>query len=332
MAVQNYKYSLSPDAELSEYFLYKAQKELHEKPSHVQAHITSLRRWVASMPHLKCPDDDRVYKAFLRHSKYEHSRAQAKMDNFATLRTSELAPSSIWFKRPRKTDPSLQTYLRMGIHCPAGFLEDGTFLLIVRMGKWDAEMLSKDDLFRFATLQIDRLIQDPRIQICGLHLLFDLSGVGSTHITKMNPKKTGKEILKLLQEGYPIRIKSFIYYNEPALMDFLLKIMTHWLKPKLKDRIIRVKDDIGKAQGKIPGLKAVLPREYDGDNRSIEEIIDDMNTVFFNEYDHPRIWDRMCVNESKRPDAAKHFMAEYKDYSERSMGIPGTYVKLPEQD
>ncbi|KAA3672233.1 uncharacterized protein DEA37_0001307 [Paragonimus westermani] len=114
MTAQNYKYSLSPDAELSEYFLSKAQKELHEKPNHTHAHITSLKRWIASMPHLKCPDDDRVYKAFLRHSKYEHLRAQAKMDNFATLRTSELAPSSIWFKRPSKADSCLKTYLRMG--------------------------------------------------------------------------------------------------------------------------------------------------------------------------------------------------------------------------
>ncbi|KAF8566902.1 hypothetical protein P879_10579 [Paragonimus westermani] len=108
--------------------------------------------------------------------------------------------------------------------------------------------------------------------------------------------------------------------------------MTHWLKPKLKDRIIRVKDDIGKAQGKIPGLKAVLPKEYDGDNRSIEEILRDVNTTFFNEYDYPRIWDGMWVNESKRPDSAKHFMREYKDYSEGSMGTPGTYIKLPEPE
>uniref|UniRef100_A0A1I8IBV5 CRAL-TRIO domain-containing protein n=1 Tax=Macrostomum lignano TaxID=282301 RepID=A0A1I8IBV5_9PLAT len=35
-------------------FIRRAEKELNEKPSQLPAHIASLRRWLSSMPHLRC--------------------------------------------------------------------------------------------------------------------------------------------------------------------------------------------------------------------------------------------------------------------------------------
>ncbi|VDP92225.1 unnamed protein product [Echinostoma caproni] len=192
--------------------------------------------------------------------------------------------------------------------------------------------MTPDTLFRFAALQMDRLCEDPRIQIAGMHLLFDMAGLSSTKVAKLNPAKSGKEMSKLFQEGYPIRVKSFIYYNEPTIVDFFMKLMSTWLKPKMKERIIRVKDNIGKACKKIHGLRGALPAEYGGDNASIDQIIAQFSPEFKKYISGRHLWDDMSVDESKRPEWAKHYLMEYADCPEQAMGTSGTYVQLPTKD
>ncbi|GAA36866.2 Alpha-tocopherol transfer protein-like [Clonorchis sinensis] len=323
---------LTPNPELTELHRKIAKKELHENAEHTAAHITSLRRWITSMKHLEYPDDDRVYCAFLRHAKYEHSVAQARMDNFATLRTSEKCNTSKWFILPPISDPVVERYLNAGFHIPVGFLNDGTFLFIVRPAALDKENLPVEIALKFVTFHMDRIFEDPRVQICGIRLFLDMTDVSSKLMQKLNPTRNFKEIIKMFQEGYPARIKTFIYYNEPLWMDQLLKILFTWMKPKLRERIIRSKSDITKAFAKVYGLQAILPREYGGDNRSINDIITERNAWFRKQYNKPTIWTGIKVNESKRPESAKHYLKEYKEYSEHSMGHMGTYVQLPQSD
>ncbi|VDQ09843.1 unnamed protein product [Trichobilharzia regenti] len=73
--------------------------------------------------------------AFLRQSKFTHSESQMRLDNFITLRTSPESPITSWFDLSSITNSLLEEYLKMGVHCPIGFLQDGTFLFMVRIGK-----------------------------------------------------------------------------------------------------------------------------------------------------------------------------------------------------
>ncbi|CAL8100467.1 unnamed protein product [Calicophoron daubneyi] len=326
-------FELSPDVALNRFYATVAKNELHEVPDHVNAHITSLKRWMNSMPHLTCPDDDRIYRAFLRQAKYDHARAEKRMDNFCTLRTSEKMPTSVWFDHPHLSHPMVEDYFKLGFHVPAGFLNDGTFLFIVRSGVWDPNRLPFAWVFRMATMHIDRIIEDPRVQISGIRVMLDLTGVTSAHMNAMNPSKNGKEMIKLFQEGYPMRVKSFIFYNEPPFMDMVLKIIMTWMKPKLKERMIRSKNNIGIACQKISGLREALPKDYGGGGRSLKEIIHEQNAAFRRHYIRPGMWDGMRVDESKRPDFAKNYMMEYRESDLSAVrGTTGTYIQLPEQD
>ncbi|VDP79012.1 unnamed protein product [Echinostoma caproni] len=115
-----------PQMVLSKLYIDKARKELHEEPEHVAAHIQSLKRCIAGMPHLKCPQDDRFYLTFLRQAKYQHSRAQSRIDNFITLRCSENQATSAWFDRSMLTPSLVDQYLKLGyvvfMMCIAGRL------------------------------------------------------------------------------------------------------------------------------------------------------------------------------------------------------------------
>ncbi|VDM03253.1 unnamed protein product [Schistocephalus solidus] len=49
---------LKPDEKLSSLYVKRAAKELNEDPKQIAAHLTSLRRWLSSMPHLTCPSGE----------------------------------------------------------------------------------------------------------------------------------------------------------------------------------------------------------------------------------------------------------------------------------
>ncbi len=50
------KYSLYDESvPLPSVYKKRAAKELKEVPDQVSAHLESFRRWLKSMPHLKCP-------------------------------------------------------------------------------------------------------------------------------------------------------------------------------------------------------------------------------------------------------------------------------------
>ncbi|VDQ00536.1 unnamed protein product [Trichobilharzia regenti] len=163
--------------------------------------------------------------------------------------------------------------------------------------------MSTENILRLVLLQLDRILEDPRVQIAGL------------------------------REAYPFRMKGIIYYNEPAVMEVIFKLLTIWLRPKVRDRFIRVKDNIKKAYDKVPGLQAILPREYGGYNKPMEEILREQNADF-KEYflKGERLWRGMSVDERRRPESAKRLMSDYKEVDDRNMGTSGTFIRLPVND
>nr|CAX74110.1 Cellular retinaldehyde-binding/triple function, C-terminal,domain-containing protein [Schistosoma japonicum] len=227
----------------------------------------------------------------------------------------------------------LEEYLKMGVHCPIGFLHDGTFLFMVRIGHWNNSRISTENVLKFLMIQLDRMLGDPRIQICGLRVFIDFTGVSPNLLEAINPKKTIKDLSKILQEAYPFRMKGIIYYNEPQIMEVLFKLLSLWLRQKVKDRFIRVKGNIKKAYEKVPGLQAVLPIDYGGQNRSIKDILIEQNADF-KEYflKGETLWKNMSVNERKRPESAKRLMCEYKEADDSGMRTTGTFIQLPVND
>ena len=85
---------------LSSVYKKRAASELGEVSEQISAHVESFRRWLDSMPHLKCTKgkstrlnllgglDETFLLSFLRHAKYNHMKAQRRLDNFCTFRTS----------------------------------------------------------------------------------------------------------------------------------------------------------------------------------------------------------------------------------------------------
>ncbi|TGZ71277.1 hypothetical protein CRM22_002739 [Opisthorchis felineus] len=50
---------------------------------------------------------------------------------------------------------------------------------------------------------MDRIFEDPRVQICGIRLFLDLTDVSSKLMQKLNPTRNFKEMIKMFQVKFP---------------------------------------------------------------------------------------------------------------------------------
>ncbi|KAA0197228.1 Alpha-tocopherol transfer protein [Fasciolopsis buskii] len=310
----------------------KAKKELHEDERHMNAHIESFRRWVESLPHITYPTDPNLLLPFLRHAKYRHDRAQARLDNFCSLRASDVNGVPRWFHYPPVTDPIVNTYLKSGILVELGRTKEDVLILLVRAGAWDMDAIPIELMRSLGYMNLDRLLADPVTQIAGYGLFFDMTGLTSRQLMHRRDKSIMKLETKVFQDGYPLRVKHLIYYNEPSIVDAMFKISEAWISEKIKKRILRVKENINKAYEKVPGLKDLMPVEYGGKNGRLNDLIENHRKRFLEFYSKPSPWATIRVDESRRPDTAKNYMREYKDINMDTFGTKGTYISLDPGD
>uniref|UniRef100_A0A5K3FNW1 CRAL-TRIO domain-containing protein n=1 Tax=Mesocestoides corti TaxID=53468 RepID=A0A5K3FNW1_MESCO len=252
-------------------FVKLAKSELGEDPKNISAHIEAFRRWLSSMPHLTCPDDDNFLLMFLRHCKYVHSKAQARIDNFCTLSTMKCVGEEIWATPVDLKSKALRSYLDRGIHLPIGYTEDGKLVLCLRIGAWNPDEFDFSWVCYFGYKLSFMLANDPRTIIGGLVLLLDFSDVKSNQVVK-DPVVI-RTMVRYTQEALPGRVKRVIYYKEGKLVDAALTIFAFYMNEKMRSRILQVGSDITKAFEVEPGLKALLPSEMGAEGKSTEELI-----------------------------------------------------------
>ncbi|CDS40023.1 alpha tocopherol transfer protein [Echinococcus multilocularis] len=307
-----------------------AKAQLGEDPKNIPAHVEALRRWLSSMPHLTCPDDDNFLLMFLRHSKYVHAKAQARLDNFCTLSTMKSIGDIVWATPVNLKSKTLDGYLNAGIHLPLNYTENGKICVWIRLGVWNLDKLSFGQILYYAYKVIFMIASDPRAIIAGSSVIVDFTGATSRHICK-DPNEM-KSWVRFVQEAVPLRPRHIIFYNEGKLLDTMMSVMMFYVKEKMKNRIVRCGSDIEKAFEAEPDLRVVLPPEVGGEGEPVENLIQANKRHFLDFYGKGDPTGTIKVDESKRPIWTREFLHDYKDYKENVMGKSGTYVKVDQSE
>lgn len=307
-----------------------AVRELNEDPQKIRAHIASLRNWLHQSKHIKdCPDDDAFLLRFLRVAKFDHEKAQGRLEMFCTLRGSEKHGCPNFFKFPSLEDEKLHYFLSCSFQVPCGCNDKGELVLIGTMKHWDQTRISYVELVPFFYMGVEVLLADERAQIAGVSMVFDLDGFNKKQFDEiMRSQKILKDEMRVWQEGTPSRNKDIYYYREPLIFDMLFAICEFWMKEKLRKRVHRVKSDLSKIHSKMPGAKRVLPKEYGGENGTIAELQAKWKADFLAFHSKPNPLKQLHVDEALRPPETMKFMKEYADYPEDVFGKKGTYTKL----
>ncbi|CAH8518647.1 unnamed protein product [Schistosoma turkestanicum] len=317
---------------LSPFYVELAKTNLSENPAHIQAHLTAFKRWLSSCPHLIIPQDDAFLLSFLRYAHYDHSVAQKRIDNFCSIRCLSKHGITDWYNYPKLTDPIVDAYLDAGIFVPLGVVDSGVHMFILRLKAWKPDCLTQTQMRALNNMSFERFILDEQCQIGGVGIFIDLSGLTNKQMGEWTDPKTAKSSVKLLQEATPGRTKHLIFYKESKAFDIGFKLFEFWLSDKMRQRILRIKDDTGKAYKKVPGLKQIMPEEYEGCNGPIKDLIALDKKNFKTFYSNTCCLNDIKVDESKRPLSAQNYMREYKEIDGTTMGNKGTFISIDPDD
>ncbi|CAL1606313.1 unnamed protein product [Knipowitschia caucasica] len=246
-----YTCTLSPALEA------KARDELQEKPEWRLRDVQALRDMILKeQPNLHTRLDDAFLLRFLRARKFDYDRALQLLLKYHGGRRawpevfSDLKPSSV----KHVLDLGFLTVLpRPDPH--------GRYILCLRPGRWKPNDYPFVDNVRALYLTLEKLIQPEVVQVNGIVILADYSGVGMSQASNPGPF-LAKKVVSILQDGFPIRIKAVNIINEPRIFKGIFAIIKPFLKEKMAERYVLHGSDLRSLHSHVPG--SVLPPVYGG--------------------------------------------------------------------
>lgn len=215
-----------------------AQRELGETAEAKRNCLAELRALISEDSLLRCPTDDAFLLKFLRGTKY-----QVK-DAFNTIQA---------YFRSRKNHPEIFSKMRSDSfnynlvvreHRLVAVLEEkdslGRTVAFLKLGAWNTSICSVIDLIKATIIFAESSLHDLEMQIVGLAWVVDFKGLGLSQLRHYVPLI--RTVTHLFQDCYPVRIKVIYVTNSPPLFETFLTFMKPFLKSKLLNRIIIVRD------------------------------------------------------------------------------------------
>ncbi|KAM7540140.1 hypothetical protein Aperf_G00000035279 [Anoplocephala perfoliata] len=178
---------------------------------------------------------------------------------------------------------------------------------------------------------LDLCLVDPRMQIGGVCVMIDFSGIKKEAMKQLFDPKLSKAGTRYTQECLPFRVNKLIYYNMPKIFESLFNFYAEWLNEKIRSRIVALSDDLTPAFEAVPGLKDLVPKSLGGNCKYSFDEICERNLKILQTIPAMGIDFDISVDESKRSKENKFSFGVYKDIPSDVMGKSGIYIKLNDE-
>ncbi|XP_067856912.1 alpha-tocopherol transfer protein-like [Heptranchias perlo] len=242
---------------LSPHLIAKAQEELQEKPEWRLRDVQALRDMILKeAPNLKTRLDDSFLLRFLRARKFDYDRALKLLVNYhASQRTW---PEVFTNLRPSAIKHVLDSGFLTVLPYPDPL---GRCILVIRPGRWKIADYPITENIRAIYITLEKLVQAEENQVNGIVILADYSGVTLSQAAQLGPFMA-KKVIGILQDGFPMRIKTVNVINEPIIFKGIFAIIKPFLKEKMTERFVLHGSDLSSLHKDIP--PDTLPQEYGG--------------------------------------------------------------------
>ncbi|XP_030565404.1 alpha-tocopherol transfer protein-like [Drosophila novamexicana] len=290
-----------------------AKERLNEDPDRIEADLEALKTWIAQQPHLNPRTDDQFLVGFLRGCKYSLEKTKSKLDKYYTLRTKypEL------FSVTDVDDPKLREIHRMGpiVYLPNTL--DGARIGMFRIGITPTDKYNIVDVMRVGqVMQEIGLLEDDNAIINGVVLIMDMKSATAAHMFQMTPG-LAKKMTVFNEEAFPMRPKAQHFVNTIPGFETVFNMIKPMMSKKQQERLF--------VHGKMESLTEhvplkYLPKEYGGENGSIEEIVAEMDKKFDQYRDYFKANAQFGTDEKLRPGNPIDFDSLY--------GTEGSFRKL----
>ncbi|XP_037952691.1 alpha-tocopherol transfer protein-like [Teleopsis dalmanni] len=302
--------------QLPDYLQKTAIEELNEVPERIPADIEALKTWIQQQPHLTARTDEQFLIAFLRGCKYSLEKAKSKIDKFYTLRTQ--VPEMFGVKSFDMN--KIIEVLKLGaiLYLPIPLNDNGPRIGIMRMGAYSADEYNFIDILHVGQiLQEITLLEDDYANVNGIVHIMDLANVTKGHLFQMTPG-TMKKMTVWTEQALPLRPKANHFVNTPTGFDVVFNMVKPMLSQKQQDRLHVHGNNMDSLHAQIP--KKYLPKEYGGENGSLQDVIDSWVKRFESYRDYYIEEKNYGTDEKLRPGKPIDF--------EGLLGIDGSFRKL----
>ncbi|XP_030380155.1 alpha-tocopherol transfer protein-like [Scaptodrosophila lebanonensis] len=253
-----------------------AKEQLNEVPERIEADLEAFKTWIKQQPHLNPRTDDQFLIAFLRGCKFSLERAKSKLDKYYTLRTKY--PE--YFNITDVDDPKFREIHRLGaiVYLPKPLNDNGPRLAIMRSGLYSVDKYHIMDVMRVAqAMQEIAMMEDDYAIIKGVIFIMDMKGATPGHLFQMTPGMA-KKMTVFSEEAVPLRPKAQHFIHTIPGFEQIFNMFKPMLSKKLQGRLYVHGNKMELLTEQIP-LK-YLPKEYGGENGSVEEIVAEWEKKF----------------------------------------------------
>lgn len=220
--------------ELSPELATVAENELRETPELVKKSIEELRQLLKDDKTIYVPyEQDEFLTIFLRPTKYYPESAYGLIKRYYEFKVkhhkiyNDLLPS----KEQNIFEQNILTVLPTRDSL-------GRRILVMELGKkWKTSECTLDEIFKGVVLFVEAAILEPRTQVAGAQVIFDMEGLSLSHVAQFTPS-FAKRIVDWLQDSVPLRVKGIHVVNQPYIFKMVFALFKPFLREKLRNRII----------------------------------------------------------------------------------------------
>ncbi|XP_071941250.1 clavesin-2-like [Antedon mediterranea] len=250
---------IDPRCELTPETAKKAKSQLNEDVNTTGAAIDSVRKLYYTRSDINFrQNDDQFILRFLRASKFNRDRAFQILCNYYAFRQKYKVSS----ESLSAENPLIQQALLDGF---PGVLNDldafGRRVFLINAVNWEYWLYGYKDILKAFLLSLEFLHEDENVQVNGLVVILDFSGVHFKLASKVTPSLL-KLTIEMFQDCFPCRLGALHIINQRWFVETAIKLCKPFLKDGIKKKIYVHGNNLSTLHYMVH--KEILPTELGG--------------------------------------------------------------------
>ncbi|XP_017882024.1 alpha-tocopherol transfer protein-like isoform X2 [Ceratina calcarata] len=144
---------------------------------------------------------------------------------------------------------------------PAYRTECGRRIMIYRLGNWDPRKYSVEEIFKATVIVLELGVLEPRAQIFGGVVLFDLEGITISHAWTITPQ-VANMVIALMVTAFPMKTHAIHILHQSWVFDVMFAVFKPFLDVRMQKRIFFHGSNMESLHKHISPSR--LPKRYGG--------------------------------------------------------------------
>ncbi|KAL3278390.1 hypothetical protein HHI36_013718 [Cryptolaemus montrouzieri] len=252
--------------------------------------VDVVEKWLRKQTHLPEIPSKHMIEIFLVLNKFNIEVTQRKLEMYYKIRTQ--IPDLYQNKHP--ASPHMQKIADV-VYCIAlPKLSPELYLInVFKLKDTNTKNFDAHDYAAYSLNSAELKLLDEKLAV-GEVFIYDLEGVSFGHFFKT--MTVLKKLSRVVEEVFSSRVKGIHYINCPRFIDALVSVVRAVMNPKVANRI-HIHKSYDTLSEYIP--KELLPRDYGGDEKSLDELNEMLKTEFLENKERFDKLDQMVMKDIK---------------------------------